>query len=210
MFGFHFLENFNYPYISGSIREFWRRWHISLSTFLRDYLYIPLGGSRAGPYKTYRNLIIVFFLCGLWHGAGWTFILWGLYFGFFLILERLFLGKVLDKIHPLIAWVYAMVVVMFSWLLFRAETIDQFLAMLTALFEGAKTGAYKKYAEDSFLQVTLVLACIGATPLFRDKVLEAKRPWIRVLCDIFLFCIFLVSVAYLAAGTYNPFIYFRF
>ena len=210
MFGFKFLENFNYPYVSRSIKEFWQRWHISLSTFLKDYLYIPLGGSRVSKLATYRNLVIVFLLCGLWHGAGWTFIIWGLYFGVFLILERLFLGEILKKLPKFISWFYSITVVMFGWLIFRAENLGQFLSMLEALFAGAKNPVYKKYAKDTFIILMLFIAFIGATPLFQKKIWQSKRIGVQFLMDIFLIACFVISVSFLASGTYNPFIYFRF
>ncbi len=210
MFGFHFYENFNYPYISKSIREFWRRWHISFSSFLRDYLYIPLGGSKGGKAKTYRNLIIVFFLCGLWHGAGWTFIIWGLYFGFFLILERMFLGRLLAKSPSFLSWLYTITVVMISWLIFRAENLGQVFNMLDALFAGRYSPVYEKYSRDIFLQICLIFGIIGSTPFFKDKILESSNRYMQVGRDLFLSLVFIVSLSFLAAGTYNPFIYFRF
>lgn len=208
MFGFHFLENFNYPYIATSIRDFWRRWHISLSTFLRDYLYIPLGGSRGG--KTYRNLLVVFVLCGLWHGAEWTFVIWGLYFGFFLILERLFLGRVLQRLPKVFSWGYAIVIVIFSWLIFRAENMTQVFDMLEALFSGHTSPYHMVYTKDVYLKVAIVLAVVGATPLIRDYFLTSRYKAVLVVRDIFLVAVFILSVSFLAAGTYNPFIYFRF
>lgn len=135
IFGFHFLENFNYPYISQSIQEFWRRWHISLSSWFRDYLYIPLGGNRAGTWRTYFNLLLVFFLCGLWHGASWTFVIWGLYHGLFLVVERLGLIQLLKTIPVFFRHVYTMLVVMVGWVFFRAETLDQALAYVVRMFQ---------------------------------------------------------------------------
>lgn len=125
MFGFQFLENFNYPYASRSVTEFWRRWHISLSTWFRDYLYVPLGGNRCGRAKTYRNLMIVFLLCGLWHGAEWTFVAWGVYHGVFLIVERIGLLRLVERLPPPLRHLYALAVVIFGWALFRAETVGQ-------------------------------------------------------------------------------------
>lgn len=125
MAGFKFSENFNAPYTSHTVREFWRRWHISLSSWLRDYIYIPLGGSRCSTLRTYTNLVIVFFICGLWHGANVTFIVWGLYYGFFLILERVFLENLLNKGSKVISRVYLITTVLFGWVFFRAEDMDQ-------------------------------------------------------------------------------------
>lgn len=210
MFGFDLKENFNYPYISRSIKEFWRRWHISLSTFLRDYLYIPLGGNRDGVLSTYRNLFIVFFLCGLWHGAGWTFILWGMYFGVFLILERLFLERILVKAPTSISWLYMMIVVMFGWLIFRSENLDHLLIMIEGLGRFEMTSTVFKYIQDRFLIVMLLLALIGSTPLIRDYFIQTRNMFIMITRDVFLMSVFVISIAFLAAGTYNPFIYFRF
>ena len=134
MFGFQFQENFDYPYVSGSVKEFWRRWHISLSSWFRDYVYIPLGGNRKGALCTYRNLLIVFFLTGMWHGAGTGFILWGLYHGLFLILERVWLGKKLEKLPGFVGWGYTMIVVFLGWILFRAEDFGLFCSYVKNLF----------------------------------------------------------------------------
>jgi len=130
MFGFKFMENFNYPYISRSIQEFWRRWHISLSTWFRDYLYIPLGGNRAGTAKTYRNLVSVFFLCGLWHGASWNFVIWGMFHGLFAVIERFPLGKRLTQRSRIVSHLYTLLVVMVAWVFFRAPTLPGALGYL--------------------------------------------------------------------------------
>ena len=134
MFGFEFQENFNYPYTAGSVQEFWHRWHISLSSWFRDYVYIPLGGNRKGAACTYRNLLIVFFLTGMWHGAGIAFILWGLYHGLFLILERVWLGKKLEKLPGIVGWGYTVTAVFFGWILFRAENISLFFTYVRNMF----------------------------------------------------------------------------
>ena len=134
MFGFHFLENFEYPYISKSIQEFWRRWHMSLSQWFRDYLYIPLGGNRKGLKRTYINLIIVFFCTGLWHGAAWNFIFWGLFHGVFLILERLGLNKILKKLPKIIQHLYVIIIVSIGWVFFRADNILNALIYTKRLF----------------------------------------------------------------------------
>ncbi len=133
MFGFDFLENFNFPYISQSIREFWRRWHISLSTWFRDYLYVPLGGNRVQPYRTYGNLIVVFLLCGLWHGAEWTFVIWGLWHGFFIVLERLGLGRLIDSFWKPLRHLYVLLVVIFGWVFFRSESLSYAMAYFQTL-----------------------------------------------------------------------------
>lgn len=205
MFGFSFPENFNYPYISRSVTEFWQRWHLTLSHFFRDYLYIPLGGNRLGKAKTYRNLLIVFFLCGLWHGAAITFVLWGMYFGVFLVIERIGLRKLLQQLPSAISWVYTSVVVMFGWLLFRANDITQVKTMLNALFAGASNELYLKYLTDSWLITTTVIALVAVTPVVERTIGKTKA-----VQDVALAVCFVLSIAFLAAGTYNPFIYFRF
>ncbi len=230
MFGFHFLENFNYPYISRSIREFWRRWHISLSTWFRDYLYIPLGGSRGSVLRTYFNLITVFFLCGLWHGASWTFIVWGLYHGFFLILERTGLGtKVLQILPTPVRHLYAMFVVLCGWVVFRSDSFSFALAFLRAMFT---PGTAPIYNSQIFLHInneftfTLIAGLIGAMPLFRiltGKIVDEIGPPDDVQDSVFiggpvaatlqvvgLGFILSYSVASVMGGSYNPFLYFRF
>ena len=227
MFGFRFLENFNFPYISRSIREFWRRWHISLSTWFRDYLYIPLGGSRQSGGRTWLNLVIVFFLCGLWHGAAWTFIVWGLYHGGFLVLERLGLERALGRTPSPVRHAYTLVVVMVGWVLFRAETFEQALAFLGAMTGYAPTGALQ-HTFASFWGTELALAIaagvIGSTPWlpalsrWRERLVlpgagERRRALDGVFCfaGVALLAAVLVACAMaLSAGTYNPFIYYRF
>jgi alginate O-acetyltransferase complex protein AlgI len=219
MFGFRILENFNYPYVARSVREFWRRWHISLSNWFRDYLYVPLGGNRRGRRIAYRNLAIVFLLCGLWHGASWTFVLWGAWHGAFLIAERAGLARVLERAGAL-ARVYALAAVAGGWVLFRAESLDQagrFYAALAGF--GAADGAALAAHVDPFLATVLVVAAIGATPVARvaarwcDRALSgtALRVTAGGVLDLgWHAALLLLAAAFLAAGTYNPFIYFRF
>ncbi len=225
MIGFHFPLNFNYPYISQSITEFWRRWHISLSMWFRDYLYIPLGGNRAGPLITYRNLLIVFFLCGLWHGANWTFVVWGLWHGAFLVFERLGIARLLDRSVPAVRHLYTMLVVMIGWVFFRADTLEHAWTFLKAM---AGTGQPSHLAPHVLQFLTpetataLVIGVVAATPVLGRLVragLDAVRNATggRVLVGTGealylagLFGLFALAVMSLAAGTYNPFIYFRF
>jgi len=227
MFGFKFMENFNYPYISKSIQEFWRRWHISLSTWFRDYLYIPLGGNRAGEAKMYRNLVAIFFLCGLWHGASWNFVIWGLFHGFFSVLERFPLGKRLTQGPRLVAHAYTMLVVMVAWVFFRAETLPQALSFIQALAGFAK-GSGVEWHMGLFLnpKVTIVLGLglIGATPIvpwlsaWRARALGGWRLGPLVADDgleflvslVILPAMFVLCAMSLASGTHNPFIYFQF
>jgi len=221
MFGFRILENFNYPYIARSIREFWRRWHISLSNWFRDYLYIPLGGNQRGERRAYANLVIVFLLCGLWHGASWPFVLWGAWHGLFLVVERMGVDRALRRIGPL-AHVYALLAVMGGWVLFRCETLAQAIAYYAALLgHAAGDPARHPVAEflDPFVLFTLLLGILFATPLakaigrWRDRTGAAGGPvgrGVLALDVLWLATVFVVASAFLAAGTYNPFIYFRF
>ena len=214
VFGFALPRNFRVPYASRSITEFWRRWHISLSTWFRDYLYIPLGGNRHGAAPTYRNLVIVFLLCGLWHGAGWTFVLWGLWHGIFLVLERAGLGRILAVAPAPLAWLYAMVVVVFGWVLFRAPDLPHAVAIwrgMLALNQGAAANPAFTLALNVHLAFVLTLGSILAVfgfPLPRG----ALRPLSRAVWadNIAVASLLWLSVLRIAAGTFSPFLYFRF
>jgi alginate O-acetyltransferase complex protein AlgI len=218
MFGFRFLENFDFPYTAQSIREFWQRWHISLSRWFRDYLYVPLGGNRVSAWRVYANLVIVFFLCGLWHGAKWTFVVWGLIHGLFLVLERV---GALRRITatPVVRHVYVLAVVMFAWVFFRADSFGYALAYLRALVaEAPRIRLTFWAAADHETLLAFALGCVLATPFIARRVeaaLHDRAWWPRVAlgaCAVpaALALIFAASVTKLAAGTYNPFIYFRF
>ena len=214
MFGFTFSENFNYPYLSRSVREFWRRWHISLSTWFREYVYIPLGGNRRGVARTYLNLLIVFLLTGVWHGAGITFILWGLYHGLFQILERLGLGKILKKLGPF-AFLYAFAVAVFGWVLFRVEDAPAAFALMGRMLTPWRYTATPYHLYDyvnRHMLMILPLAFIGMGPLqaLAEKTGLAAK-WKYSLPET-LVCIALLAlcIGALASSTYNPFIYFRF
>jgi alginate O-acetyltransferase complex protein AlgI len=227
MFGFHFLENFNYPYISKSIQEFWRRWHISLSTWFRDYLYIPLGGSKGTPARTYFNLIIVFFLCGLWHGAAWNFLAWGLYHGLFLVLERQRFWEWQKKLRAPFQHAYVLIVVIFGWVLFRAESLDYAVAFSKAMMGFGSGSGIEFFPAMYFtneLLLVLVLGTIGSAPLV-PQLKEMYERWqtlprqtgypflARIVSPLkfgFLIFVFIASAMSLASGTYNPFIYYRF
>jgi len=221
MFGFRILENFNYPYIARSIREFWRRWHISLSNWFRDYLYIPLGGNLAAKRRAYANLAIVFLLCGLWHGASWPFVLWGVWHGAFLVAERAGGDRLLRRIGPG-AHVYALLAVMGGWVLFRCETLAHAIAYFQAL-AGFGTGVPARHPVAQYLDplvaFTLFVAAVFSTPVaqrigtVRDRVAAGSgAAAIAVLsADIaWLAAVGVLASTFLAAGTYNPFIYFRF
>lgn len=221
MFGFRFEENFNYPYVSRSITEFWRRWHISLSTWFRDYLYIPLGGNRRGPIHTYRNLILVFFICGLWHGAAWTFVLWGLYHGLFLIIERVGLRRVLDSGPEWCAWTYTQCVVMVGWVLFRAESFDQAAAVFTSMLGMAGANSLSFYVDPALSRVeaavAIVAAIIGAFPVaqsyksaFTAGPLSRLAPFLRVAESVAIVMLFVWLECLAVMSQHNPFIYFRF
>ena len=214
MFGFRFSENFNYPYLSCSIREFWRRWHISLSSWFREYVYIPLGGSRRGTARTYRNLLIVFLLTGIWHGAGVSFLLWGLYHGLFSVLERLGLGKLLKKLGPA-GWIYAMLAVAFGWVLFRVEDVGTALRfmerMLTPWKYTVSSVHLCDYVNTRMLAV-LPLAFLGMGPVqAAAKKLRLDEKW-RFSWPEVLWCLGVLALCIisLASDTYNPFIYFKF
>lgn len=215
MFGFDFMENFNYPYISRSIQEFWRRWHISLSTWFREYLYIPLGGNRKGKIRTYVNLFIVFLTTGLWHGASLNFIFWGLFHGFFIIIERMFLGKLLkNNRFKFINHIYTMMVVMIGWLFFRVENILDAFRMLKVMFIPTK-GSYMigQFVNNKaiFCLILAVLLCGIVQSVFK-KMMEVlyNEERVYVLESIYQFGILFVSMMLLVTNTYNPFVYFKF
>jgi alginate O-acetyltransferase complex protein AlgI len=215
--GFRFPENFDYPYISRSLREFWRRWHISLSTWFRDYLYIPLGGSRGAPLRTYSNLAIVFVLCGLWHGASFGFVIWGLIHGAFMVLERLGLGGLLERTWRPLQHVYTLGAVTTAWVFFRAESLPQALGFLAAMFGADANESAHPIALylDAEVLLTLLAALLGATPwlrnLWRSEANEHRRNRALAIGRVAaLNLILLASAMSLAAGTHNPFIYFRF
>lgn len=226
MFGFKFLENFNFPYIARSIQDFWRRWHISLSSWFRDYLYIPLGGNRLGENRTYLNLLTVFLLCGLWHGASWTFVLWGLYHGLFLILERTRFGDWLIRLPAPVQHVYTILAFMFGWVLFRADTLPHALGYYAALLGAEPTalpqplGRYtgREAVTAAMLGITFsaplvawfYAACQRWSAAWTVKVRTPLNAVAVSLEALLYLALLLVCSAWLAGGTYNPFIYFRF
>lgn len=211
MAGFRFSENFNQPYLSTSIKDFWRRWHISLSSWLRDYVYIPLGGSRVPTYRIYINLITVFFLCGLWHGANMTFVIWGLYNGLFLILERLFLGDLLARVPKLITHLYAILVVLIGWVFFRADSLSQAFEYLSVMF-GLSNLDKESICQAQLLNyIALVVGCIIV--FLKLKTFNSSNTQEAVTHNYAYFVNFVlifVSVLVLYFGAQNPFIYFNF
>lgn len=217
MFGFRILENFNFPYVSHSIREFWRRWHISLSNWFRDYVYIPMGGNRKGPYKTYLNLIIVFLLTGFWHGATWSFVFWGVFHGTFLILERAGLGKLLEKVPGIFSWAYAILVVLIGWVFFRIEVFMDAFYYVLKLF-GHNNGSLQNYMQYLDMERIIILSLailysltFNKLKVFTVKIMNGKLFYPMIIArNILLLVMLLYSVMYINSGSYNPFIYFRF
>lgn len=209
MFGFEFLENFRYPYISVSVTEFWRRWHISLSTWFREYVYIPLGGNRRGKGRQLLNLLIVWFLTGLWHGASWNFALWGLYYAVLLILEKLFLLRVLEKLPKPAKHLYTLLVVMIGWALFYFEDLGALGEFMGRLWipVPASSGSLPLIA--SFLPL-MAVAAFAATPIPASLAVKRDTPALRFVKAAAAACALLLCVGALASQSYNPFIYFRF
>ena len=217
IFGFHFPENFNYPYISKSITEFWRRWHISLSTWFKDYIYIPLGGNRDGKYKQIRNILIVWLLTGIWHGANWTFLIWGLLFGVILIIEKIFLNKFMEKLPSFIRRIYVLFIVMILFIIFSSDNMSVALSNIKGLFGmngEAFINDYTLHYLKSYLPV-LIIALLGSTPFIKiliDKLRKNKyvNNIINILEPILIVVILVVVTSYLIDNSYNPFLYFRF
>ena len=216
IFGFRFQENFNYPYISGSITEFWRRWHISLGSWFRDYVYIPLGGNRVSKAKWLRNILVVWMLTGLWHGASWTFVLWGLGFAFLLVAEKLVYGRLLQRTHVL-KHVYTLLLVTLSFVLFNADSVSEAVSQLGAMFGAgglplvSTEGVYylKSYAG------TFLFAAIGATPLVSNAISRFGKTRfgaqaLTVLQPLVMLALLAACTAFLVDGSFNPFLYFRF
>ena len=216
MFGFDIMENFNYPYISKSVAEFWRRWHMSLGSWFRDYIYIPMGGNRVSKPRWMLNILTVWMLTGLWHGAEWTFVLWGLYFAIFLVLEKLLAG-VIAKIPPVLNRILVLFVVMVSFMIFDSPTISEAARRVVTLFDFTNpTDTVSLYYLRSYAG-TLAVAVLGATPLLRDtakKLAESDSRTVQnimnALVPVFVCAVLIVSTAYLVDGSYNPFLYFRF
>ena len=214
--GFRFPKNFNYPYISRSITEFWRRWHITLSSFFKEYVYIPLGGNRKGRLRTYFNLFIVWALTGLWHGAQWNFLLWGIYFFILLVIEKTFLLKFLDRLTPLVGHLYSIFFILVGWMIFYAEgDIGVSLSFLSTFFGGEDIPLYESF--DAYLLVRylpfLLIMTVGATPIPKMALDIFKKRFMLVgtaLQNVASLGAFLISTAYVTASNYNPFLYFRF
>jgi alginate O-acetyltransferase complex protein AlgI len=212
MLGFEFLENFNYPYISKSITEFWRRWHISLGTWFRDYVYIPLGGNRLGIKRQIFNILVVWALTGFWHGANWTFLLWGLYYAVFLIIEKVFFLRVLEKLPAFVCHVYAVFVAVCGWVLFQLETLSHVGTYYQAMFGFGSAGFVSNadlYNLGSF-GLMLIIGVLGCTPLASKLFHRIPDRAKNVLAPVLVVLVLVISTAYLVDATYNPFLYFRF
>jgi alginate O-acetyltransferase complex protein AlgI len=214
MLGFHFQENFNFPYISRSITEFWRRWHMSLSRWFRDYLYIPLGGNRVSIPRWILNVLIVWSLTGFWHGASWNFMFWGFYFGVLLLVERLFLGKLLERLPGAIGHIYTVLIVLISWVIFELGSPAEIFHYLGSMFaaNGIDLINFESIYTLKSNVVLLLIAGIGSVPLFRNvyerysNVIFVKA----VIMPLFYIVVVTVSIAYLIDSSFNPFLYFRF
>lgn len=226
MFGFDFKENFDLPYSAASVQEFWRRWHMSLSSFFRDYVYIPLGGNQKGTSRTYLNLFLVFLLTGFWHGASWNFVVWGLFHGFFMIIERLGVSEILNKLWRPVSTLYMFLVVLFAWVLFRADDLTHALNYWQAMFDftqsADQTLLFYANIKPSVL-AALIVGVLGAFGFFykmRDlakkiaaldsRIVPLLKYSFHLLSFICYFCILFLCTMYLTAGTYNPFIYYKF
>jgi len=221
MAGFHYKENFDYPYLSTSVSEFWRRWHISLGSFFRDYVYIPLGGNRKGTSRTYVNLLIVWLLTGLWHGASWNFVLWGLYFCIFIVLERVFLNTFFDKLPKIVSHAYLLIIVYFGWILFRFSNMSDTAAVLKGMF-GLNGNKFIDY-ETSTLLINnifmIIVAIVAVTPvlkniirLFMTRLNQSSIAYKMILYSdaVMPVIIIILSTMYLVSDSYNPFLYFQF
>ncbi len=215
IFGFTYKENFNYPYIARNVKDFWRRWHISLSSFFRDYVYIPLGGNRR---HSIRNLLVVWMLTGFWHGASWNFIFWGLYYGIFLLLERTVLSKIIDKLPSVISHIYLLIVVTVGWVFFYFLDLSQALKFISILFGFSKNALYDIKFEVEFFNnvVFLIIAFLCSTPVFKIagnkfiEIFKIKGRGIYLFHTIFNAAILIIATIMLIGQTYNPFLYFRF
>ena len=216
MFGFHFMENFDYPYISKSITEFWRRWHISLSSWFKDYVYIPLGGSREGTFKLIRNILIVWLLTGLWHGSEWTLILWGMFIGILLVIEKLLLNKYIEKLPSIVRRIYTLFIIMISFIIFSGSNINESFNNIVGLFNFSNPFINKftiHYLKDYGL--VLIIAIFLSTPILKNTIIKLKENKkinniINILDIIVLLILLVIVTSYLIDSSYNPFLYFRF
>ena len=213
IFGMKFDENFNYPYISKSITEFWRRWHITLGSWFRDYVYIPLGGNRKGFFKQIRNILIVWFLTGAWHGASWNFILWGLYFGVILILEKLFILKVLEKLPKICGHIYAIILILVGWAIFAFEDLSKVGQYIKAMFVNSNIWDNEALYNLQNYGFLIVLGIICSIPLWKklkEKIDSKNSKILELITSLGYVIILVLSTASLVTNSFNPFLYFRF
>ena len=216
MFGFHFMENFDYPYISKSITEFWRRWHMTLSSWFKDYVYIPLGGSREGTFKLIRNILIVWLLTGLWHGSEWTFVIWGMFIGILLVIEKLLLNKYIEKLPSIVRRIYTLFIIMISFIIFSGSNINESFNNIVGLFNFSNPFINKftiHYLKDYGL--VLIIAIFLSTPILKNTIIKLKENKkinniINILDIIVLLILLVIVTSYLIDSSYNPFLYFRF
>jgi alginate O-acetyltransferase complex protein AlgI len=204
--GFDFPENFNHPYSARSIQDFWRRWHISLSTWFRDYLYIPLGGNKRGKFRTYLNQIIVFFLCGLWHGASWNFVIWGLFHGFWLTVEKAFTNKLFFLKHAIFAHYYTLIMVIIGWVFFRANDLSQSLFFLNTMFDISQFN----FTQLSTISPEFIVMLLLAIPFATSRPYKVYKILPSPIKNIALCLLFILSISLLSVQSFSPFIYFRF
>lgn len=216
MFGFNFLENFNYPYIATSITDFWRRWHISLSSFFRDYVYIPLGGNRVSKIKFIRNIFIVWLLTGIWHGASYNFILWGLYYAILLLFEKMVTGKYIEKLPKVLKMLYSLFFITLGWVIFRVENINDLILVIKKMFSFNNTSFVTLFNNNAMLISTIPYIILGiflSLPIdkwFKEKVDKSNSVILTLIEDLILGVLFGISIMFLVSNSYNPFIYFRF
>ena len=216
MLGFNYLENFNYPYIARSITSFWRRWHISLSTFFRDYVYIPLGGNRVSKIKFIRNIFIVWLLTGIWHGASYNFILWGLYYAILLLIEKMVTGKYIEKLPKVLKILYSLFFITLGWVIFRVENINDLILVIKKMFSFNNTSFVTLFNNNAMLISTapyIILGIFLSLPIdkwFKEKVDKSNSVILTLIEDLILGVLFGISIMFLVSNSYNPFIYFRF
>ena len=215
MLGFEFVQNFNYPYISKSATEFWRRWHISLGTWFREYVYIPMGGNRVSPIKHIRNILVVWILTGFWHGAAWCFVFWGIYYAILLLLEKYVYGKALKKAGPVVSHIYTILIFVLGWLIFCSPSVPDLIANFSSMFGILHTpfidAACLYYLRTN--AVLLIVCILCSTPLIMNlftKIASRKGAGFKIISTVCYAAVFLLSIAYLVNATYNPFLYFRF
>lgn len=212
MFGFEFMENFRYPYISKSITEFWRRWHISLSTWFREYLYIPLGGNRCRKTRWILNLFIVWAVTGIWHGANWNYLLWGIFFFIVLVIEKIYVGKVIKKMPVFLQHLYTVILLLISWTIFAIEDMGHLWEYLRVMFGMSKVPGWDTFSTYNVQNYGMILLCcaLASTPVLKIGYRKLSQKLQMTLTVVLLVAALFICTAYLVAGTYNPFLYFRF